>query len=142
MITPYRLSLLNLEDKVFLRCDCATQTFGFYLEVLDAVTFAQGDLKHLHGRHVGRQTGQALLPTATNSDQQSVTSRSLEDATNSTTCNKGKGLGIFFLFWKKSKSQPIFFGFVLSTLTHAALHLQTAPDSWLRSAHCNSQGHR
>lgn len=42
---------------------------SIYLEVLDAITFAQSDLEDFHRGYVGSQTSQALLPTAPNPNQ-------------------------------------------------------------------------
>lgn len=52
---------------------------GVNLEIRDAVSFLQRDLKDLQGADERRQPGQALLPAAAHPDQQSVSPRRLQD---------------------------------------------------------------
>lgn len=49
------------------------------LEIRDAVSFLQRDLEDLEWADEGRQSRQALLPTAAHSHQQSVSPRRLQD---------------------------------------------------------------
>lgn len=51
---------------------------------MNAVTLTQCDLEDLHRGDVGSQTGQTLLPTTPDANQQAVTSWRLQDSTDST----------------------------------------------------------
>lgn len=56
-----------------------------YLEVGDLVTFAQGDLEHVHGADKSCQSRQTLLATPTDANQQGISSRGLQDSVDVTT---------------------------------------------------------
>lgn len=56
-----------------------------YLEVGDLVTFAQGDLEHIHGADKSCQPRQTLLATSTDANQQGISSRGLQDSVDVTT---------------------------------------------------------
>lgn len=58
------------------------------LQVRHSVSFSQSDLKHVQVGNEGSQAGQTLLATSTNSNEQSITPRSLQDPVYSTAAGE------------------------------------------------------
>ncbi len=67
---------------------CMHASMHVYLEVIDAVAFAQSDLEDFQHAEEGSQPTQTLLPTAPDPHQQSVTVGGLQDTTDTTPEHK------------------------------------------------------